>query len=675
VAKHVQPGTAGILPPIPLFITPNRPAAASCDFPTQNQGFRVRNKMSSPAGQNPTMNRPAAILIAGVFLPSLFLGWLALRTIGEQQFILERRTAELFQAEADALAGAARRMVEGRQRAFGDGVAELLAKTTPADLADNFSSEGRGLMVGSVPFAVGPEGEIASPRAAGRTDKDSSFLAQNSMFLSNTASAEVYQTQTAGLAAAAPPPARTEARGRQYAENKAKESRALAKMESSLKEKTQQRAVQPLKVLAADQAVAEPPAASVVPELSDFRTATATGEGGVLARFVDNELQWFLWSRPPAAEGYVFGCMVPSATMQAWFAAGGFMDSTANGDLCLSLLNERAQPVFVSIKGFEADWKRPFVSAEIGDILPFWEAAAYLVDPSKLDASARAARTTLGSMIALALSAIAAAGYFVWRDARRQIELAARKTDFVSNVSHELKTPLTSIRMFAELLATPSGEDPEKRTRYLRVITLESERLTRLINNVLDFARIDKKRKTYTKHPIDLHAAIARVWEGTELHLSADQWQCTWMADDPPYMVMADEDAISQVLVNLFSNAEKYGADGKSLDLRTWKEELLLHVAVLDRGPGVPPGQEVKIFEAFYRASDSLDSGTQGSGLGLALANRIILDHGGTLQCSPRRGGGACFTFTLPLIRREPVSEVGRRARDSGKKLPPSPPD
>jgi signal transduction histidine kinase len=115
-------------------------------------------------------------------------------------------------------------------------------------------------------------------------------------------------------------------------------------------------------------------------------------------------------------------------------------------------------------------------------------------------------------------------------------------------------------------------------------------------------------------------------------------------------MVMADEDAISQVLVNLFSNAEKYGPGGKSLELRTWKEDRILHVAVLDRGPGVPPGQETKIFEAFYRASDSLDSGAQGSGLGLALANRIIMDHGGTLLCSPRKGGGACFTFTLPLL-------------------------
>jgi signal transduction histidine kinase len=130
-------------------------------------------------------------------------------------------------------------------------------------------------------------------------------------------------------------------------------------------------------------------------------------------------------------------------------------------------------------------------------------------------------------------------------------------------------------------------------------------------------------------------------------------WHCDWRASDGPYPVFADPDAISQVLVNLISNAEKYGADAKSLELHSWKEKDHLHLAILDRGPGVPPGHERKIFEAFYRANDSLSSGVPGSGLGLTLAARIAKDHDGEVSYSHRKGGGSCFTLILPLIKED----------------------
>jgi signal transduction histidine kinase len=295
------------------------------------------------------------------------------------------------------------------------------------------------------------------------------------------------------------------------------------------------------------------------------------------------------------------------------------------------------------------DWKRPFVASEIGEALPHWEAALYLRRPEQLQESARVVRQTLVFFIVAALSVIALGGWLVAADVRRQLALAQQKTDFVSNVSHELKTPLTSIRMFAELMQNGREGNAAKHQQYLRIITVEAERLTRLINNVLDFARLERKQKQFDKRPLDLHAVTERVWEGHELHLQEAGFTTRWQAAPGPYPVVGDEDALAQILVNLLSNAEKYSGERKEVELHSYLDSGHACVSVLDRGTGVPPGDERKIFDSFYRAHDSLGSGIQGSGLGLTLALRLAREHGGDILYQPRPDGGSNFTLRLPL--------------------------
>jgi len=271
--------------------------------------------------------------------------------------------------------------------------------------------------------------------------------------------------------------------------------------------------------------------------------------------------------------------------------------------------------------------------------------------PQQLQENARSVRRTLMLLIGAALAAIAFGGWLVFADARRQLALAQKKTDFVSNVSHELKTPLTSIRMFAELMQGNAAK--EKHPQYLRIIMAEAERLTRLINNVLDFARLERRQKRYDLRPLDLHALLARTWEGHELHLRENGITTRWQAAPPPYPVVGDEDALAQVIVNLLSNAEKYGGEGQEVELHSYIDNGSVFVSVLDRGGGVPAGEVGKIFEAFYRAHDSLSSGIQGSGLGLTLAQRIAAEHGGQISYQPRPGGGSNFTLRLPLASEE----------------------
>jgi signal transduction histidine kinase len=188
----------------------------------------------------------------------------------------------------------------------------------------------------------------------------------------------------------------------------------------------------------------------------------------------------------------------------------------------------------------------------------------------------------------------------------------------------------------------------------LRIIVAEAERLTRLINNVLDFARLERKQKRYDFRPLDLHEVLARTWEGHELHLRDQGFTTRWQAAPPPYPVRGDEDALAQIVVNLLSNAEKYSADRKEIELHSYLTENSVNVSVLDRGSGVPPGEETKIFEPFYRAHDSLASGIQGSGLGLTLAQRLAREHGGDIVYHAREGGGSNVTLRVPLSQ-EPL--------------------
>jgi signal transduction histidine kinase len=324
----------------------------------------------------------------------------------------------------------------------------------------------------------------------------------------------------------------------------------------------------------------------------------------------------------------------------------------------IALLDDKARPVATQPTGVTGrDWKHPFVASEIGEALPHWEAALYLQRPEQLRESARLVRRTVIFLIAAALAVIGCGGWLVVADARRQLALAQQKTDFVSNVSHELKTPLTSIRMFAELMQNGRGESTAKYPQYLRIIMVEAERLTRLINNVLDFARLERKQKQFDKKPLDLHAVIERTWEGHALHLQEAGFTTRWQAAPGPYPVIGDEDALAQILVNLLSNAEKYAGDRKEVELHSYLDAGYACVSVLDRGVGVPPGDERKIFESFYRAHDSLSSGIQGSGLGLTLAQQLSREHGGEVLYQPRPGGGSNFTLRLPLVE-NPKSEV-----------------
>ena len=591
------------------------------------------------------MKRYALIFLAAIFLPSLVLGWLALRTAGEQRVLIERQAANLHQAETDALAAELRKLVEQKQHAFDEIVRALVSEQDASALAEDYGNQlARFWREGGIPFAISPQGGLAFPTPAhAREDaKFEEFLAHNAAFLSNQEAAEIYQIEE-------PSQLRGNPLGNQ-ADKLASVAQASAasspsKVDSSnLKERYTTRSIVP-QMIAFD--TITPGYSRVSPDISDFQTVVGGNANGVLSRFVQNDLQLLFWTRPDPNKNWLFGLMLGPAELNN--LAKGVLPERPENAILLAVLNDKAKPVSKSPAGFTARWKRPFVATEVGEPLPHWEVALYLSDPAQFKESARLVTVTLVLLITLALAAIMAGGYLVAIDTRRQLRLAQNKTDFVSNVSHELKTPLTSIRMFAELLAEERVKDPEKRTRYLRIIASESERLARLVNNVLDFARIEKKRKTYDIRPADAYPVIQRVWESESDRLREAGFVVEWSDGHGPYPVICDDDALAQILVNLISNAEKYSPERKEVMLRSEIEKGMLAVSVLDRGAGIQKGLEKKIFEAFFRGSDSLSSGVQGSGLGLTLARRMARDQGGDVTYRSREGGGSIFTLRIPV--------------------------
>jgi signal transduction histidine kinase len=410
-----------------------------------------------------------------------------------------------------------------------------------------------------------------------------------------------------------------------------------------------------------------------IPAEAEFRQLIGEQTDGMLARFLQNKLKLMFWHRLGAEPDLIFGAELNLNRVVDGLRGLVQPDRELQNEICVAVLDDNAKPVVVSREKFQANWKRPFVATEIGDALPHWEVAAYLINPAALTKTAHTTRLTLGLLIAVLVLAIGVGSWLIVRSLNAELKLARQKTDFVSNVSHELKTPLTSIRMFSELLAEGRVADAAKQRSYLQIITAEAGRLTRLINNVLDFSRMERGEKKYNFQPCDLAAVVRGIEQTFRPHLEAGGFKFVCELPDMPVPVRGDADALSQVIVNLLSNAEKYssgsagilpassplptrrqdaGAPGKEITLQLAQRQSPLphaEIKVLDRGAGIPRGSEEKIFEKFYRAHDSLSSGVQGSGLGLTIARQIARAHGGDVAYEPREGGGSCFILRLPI--------------------------
>jgi signal transduction histidine kinase len=390
-----------------------------------------------------------------------------------------------------------------------------------------------------------------------------------------------------------------------------------------------------------DEARAAAGLADDLPELA--RTATPAWRGRAAAH---EPARTLIYRR--RGDGGVIGFAVDAPMLEAAAAEPADESSVA--------VARHARPLVLASGSSPGPELRMIQQVPLGPALPHLSVAIVnsLADPDPLDEvirerSRRHVIYTSALAVALGLGLLA-----MIRGAARARELAQLKSDFVSTVSHELKTPLTSIRMFAEMLEQGVAQgDPEKAARYHGVIVKESQRLGLLIANLLDYAQIEKGTRRYTHtreaiEPLARHAATTFETLRDPAGASRNPLAVTVSAEAMRAEVEVDRDVVVGAVLNLLANAAKYGGAAQPIEIAVDADADAAWIGVRDHGPGIPAAEQARIFREFYRAPEAYQSGVEGTGLGLALVKRHIEALGGSVEVASAVGEGATFTIRLP---------------------------
>lgn len=316
------------------------------------------------------------------------------------------------------------------------------------------------------------------------------------------------------------------------------------------------------------------------------------------------------------------------------------------GDRKIAILDEVARPVFGQ-PVTQRD-QRFLYEASFGKTLYAWRIQTLPKNVEELQAQAETERLLGVLLIPVSTLIIGVGLAIVLLSVAAERRTSRMKSEFIANVSHELKTPLSLIRMFGELLATGKHKGAESSKEYAEIITREAERLSHLIDNVLDFARIERGKASYDFAESRLDDVIERALDLARYRVEKEKMRLRTEIQPGLPPVRMDENAMTLVLLNLVDNAVKYAAEGKDIDVRLYKTPGGVTLSVRDRGPGIPLDEQPRIFERFYRARTARDRNVRGSGIGLALVKHIVEAHGGRLAVESAPGQGATFTVALP---------------------------
>jgi two-component system phosphate regulon sensor histidine kinase PhoR len=252
-------------------------------------------------------------------------------------------------------------------------------------------------------------------------------------------------------------------------------------------------------------------------------------------------------------------------------------------------------------------------------------------------------------LIAILLLVLLFAVVFVYRAVKKELELAQLKADFVSNVSHELRTPLALISMFAETLELERVKNDDKKKEYYSIISQEANRLGRIVNSILNFAKMEAGKRKFTFEPTNINEVVNNIYQTYSYHLQNKGFKFGKELSDNLPEVVIDSEAISEAVINLIDNAVKYSDDKKEVVLKTGRSNDAVYIEVSDKGIGIAPNEQKKIFEKFYRISSGLIHNVKGTGIGLSLVKQIVEAHKGKIELKSNPGEGSTFTIIIPI--------------------------
>lgn len=330
-----------------------------------------------------------------------------------------------------------------------------------------------------------------------------------------------------------------------------------------------------------------------------------------------------------------------------------------HADIAVSISGGNGQEIFTNLSGqhkfiIETEFNRPFFD---------WKAKIGFKNFS-LDSLARSGFLQSLAATVIVVLFIIIGIILTFRATSREMRLAQMKSAFVSNVSHELKTPLSLISLFAEILELGRVKDENKKREYYRIIGEEIRRLNKLIDNILDFSKIEAGRKAYKFADADIGEVVENVVSDYKHQIINSGFELKTNVPDNLPTISIDRDAISQVILNLLDNAVKYSTETKEISVEVKTRDSFLTIEIADRGVGIPRAEQKKIFEKFYRVGDGLVHDVKGSGLGLSLVKHIIEAHEGKITVESEAGKGSRFIIRLPLAsqkadRKNPNAQTG----------------
>ena len=278
-----------------------------------------------------------------------------------------------------------------------------------------------------------------------------------------------------------------------------------------------------------------------------------------------------------------------------------------------------------------------------------WTVHVASADPAADLAQFAARRRLLLAGLVLMAVVVLAGGYFIVRATTRELAVARLQSDFVAAVSHEFRTPLTSMLQIAELFARDRVPEEERRQKYSEILLRETERLHRLVENLLDFGRMEAGAHEYRLEPLDVTALVRGVVGEFQEEVAARGYRVELSEQTSMSMVRGDQEALRRALWNLLDNAAKYSPECRTVWVEVSRHDKHLSIGVRDRGLGIPAAEQKEVFKQFVRGAGSKDAGVKGTGLGLAMVHHIARAHRGKVLVESEPGAGSTFTLLLPL--------------------------
>jgi signal transduction histidine kinase len=300
-------------------------------------------------------------------------------------------------------------------------------------------------------------------------------------------------------------------------------------------------------------------------------------------------------------------------------------------------------------RSFPSGPPRLAATRSLADLGLPWQLEVRPRQPERLHADLVRREKLYLTMLLLVVALVGSGGYLTLRTVRKEMEVARLKSEFVSAVSHEFRSPLTGIRQLAEILRRGQPSE-ERRRHYYELIGLESDRLARLVENVLDFSRMEDGRREYRLEPLEAGPWLRAVVEEFQAEVAERGYSLEATLSERLPSLRADREALTSALHNLLDNAVKYSPSCRTVWLEATASGEWLILRVRDRGLGIAEGDRKHVFEKFYRGSIGTASPVKGAGLGLSLVKHIVAAHGGSVSCESRPGEGSTFSIRLPAL-------------------------